>query len=164
MVHATITTRERIEELYQAHGPALLAYAVSFTADRQQAEDVLHHVFTKLIEGSAHLPEPPRPYLFRAVHNAALNTQRWWRRHTALVDDDPLFVSATADRESAIALQRALGELPRDQRQVVILRIWGELTLEECADVVGASPNTVASRYRYALAKLREKLAGAEEK
>ena len=60
--------------------------------------------------------------------------------------------------EAALTLEKALGELPEEQREVVVMRIWSGLTLEEAAAATGAPLNTVASRYRYALDKLREKL------
>lgn len=58
--------------------------------------------------------------------------------------------------ETALALQSALRTLPDDQREVIVLRVWGQMTFEEVAAVIGVSPNTAASRYRYGLAKLNE--------
>jgi RNA polymerase sigma-70 factor (ECF subfamily) len=55
-----------------------------------------------------------------------------------------------------LALQSALRMLPQEQREIVVLHIWGELTFEDAAAIVGISPNTAASRYRYGLGKLRE--------
>ena len=55
-----------------------------------------------------------------------------------------------------MALQSALASLPDEQREVVVLKIWGQLTFEEAAAVIGVSPNTAASRYRYALEKLKD--------
>ena len=49
-------------------------------------------------------------------------------------------------------------ELPAEQREVVVMKVWGEMTLEEMAQVLEIPVNTVASRYRYALGKLRELL------
>jgi RNA polymerase sigma-70 factor (ECF subfamily) len=51
-----------------------------------------------------------------------------------------------------------LTELPDEQREITILRVWGQMTLEEAAAVLDISPNTAASRYRYALSKLKERL------
>ncbi len=53
-------------------------------------------------------------------------------------------------------LQRALLALPPEQREVVLLKTDGELTFAQIAEVIGASTNTAASRYRYALEKLRK--------
>ena len=55
-----------------------------------------------------------------------------------------------------MALQSALRMLPDEQREVLVLRIWGQLMFDEAAAVIGVSPNTAASRYRYGLAKLKE--------
>ena len=52
----------------------------------------------------------------------------------------------------------ALGELPADQRAVVHLKLWEGLTFEEIAAALDIPPNTAASRYRYGLDKLRERL------
>ena len=60
-------------------------------------------------------------------------------------------------------LRRAMASLSDDQRQVTILHIWGELTFSQIADMLGVSPNTVASRYRYALGKLRDAMCVPEE-
>jgi RNA polymerase sigma-70 factor (ECF subfamily) len=60
-------------------------------------------------------------------------------------------------------LRQSLIALPEDQRQVVVLHVWGELTFSEIADVLNVSPNTAASRYRYALAKLRDSMRGKAE-
>jgi len=59
-------------------------------------------------------------------------------------------------------LRRALGVLPDDQRQVVVLHVWGQLTFSQIGDLLGVSSNTAASRYRYALAKLRDEMSAKE--
>jgi RNA polymerase sigma-70 factor (ECF subfamily) len=57
-----------------------------------------------------------------------------------------------------LAIQSALGDLPEEQREIVVLRVWGQLTFEEAALALDIPANTAASRYRYALAKLKERL------
>ena len=151
-------TREEVERLYDAHCGALLAYACSFTADRAQAEDLLHQVFARLLRGDVNAPDAPVAYLYSAVRNAALNTRRNGARETQLEIASPLFVHRGGDRDAALALQGALQELPAEQREVVIMHVWSGMTLEEIARAAGESVNTVASRYRYALAKLRNRL------
>jgi len=59
-------------------------------------------------------------------------------------------------------LRRALGDLPNDQREVIVLHVWGELTFSEIGELLGVSSNTAASRYRYALAKLRGSMFAKE--
>jgi RNA polymerase sigma-70 factor (ECF subfamily) len=60
--------------------------------------------------------------------------------------------------DTGLALQSALAELPVEQREIMVLRVWGQMTFEEAAATLDISPNTAASRYRYALAKLKERL------
>jgi RNA polymerase sigma-70 factor (ECF subfamily) len=55
-------------------------------------------------------------------------------------------------------LSAALQELPEDQRAIVHLKLWGGMTFEEIADALAISPNTAASRYRYGIDKLRNRL------
>ncbi|HZI56741.1 MAG TPA: sigma-70 family RNA polymerase sigma factor [Verrucomicrobiae bacterium] len=149
-------TFQEVQNLYQRHGPALLAYATSLLTDRGMAEDVLHQVFLGLL-GKSELPQEATPYLFRAVRNRALNSRRNAVRLTSL-DDQQWLVKPQGMMEAGLEVERALRELPPEQREVVVMRIWGEMTLAEIATVLDVPANTVASRYRYALDKLRATL------
>ena len=142
--------------LYEEHGRALLAYACALLRDPSAAEDVLHQVFLNVLRGRAAIIGEPAPYLFRAVRNASLNLVRGHSRDVALARGGVWLTSAGDSAETSLALQSALSTLPDEQREVVVLHIWGELTFEEAAAVIGVSPNTAASRYRYGLAKLKE--------
>ena len=141
---------------YDEHGRALLAYASALLRDPSAAEDVLHQVFLNVLRGRVDIAGEPGPYLFRAVRNAALNHLRGQSREVALGDAVMWLESPDGSRETSLALQSALKTLPAEQREVVVLKIWGELTFEEAAAVIGISPNTAASRYRYGIAKLKE--------
>ena len=141
---------------YDEHGRALLAYASALLRDPSAAEDMLHQVFLNVLRGRTRVEGEPRPYLFRAVRNTALNHIRGQSREVELGDAVTWLESPDGSKETSLALQSALKMLPDEQREVVVLKIWGELTFEEAADVVGISPNTAASRYRYGLEKLRE--------
>ena len=55
---------------------------------------------------------------------------------------------------------RGLAELPVEQREVIVLKIWHEYTFEEIGELLDLSPNTVAGRYRYGLQKLRARMKG----
>jgi len=145
-----------VRRLYEEHGRALLGYACALLRDPSAAEDVLHQVFLKVLRGRVVIDGEPRPYLFRAVRNAALNHIRGQAREVALGDAAMWLESPDGSKETSLALQSALRTLPDEQREVVVLRIWGELTFEEAATVIGISPNTAASRYRYGIAKLKE--------
>lgn len=148
-------SRKDVEQLYDAHGGALLAYARSFTGDHALAEDLVHQVFASLLREDRNAPDVPLAYLYRSVRNAALNSRRNGSREAPLEGTPASFAHRDGDQDAALALQAALRDLPQEQREVVIMRIWSGMTLEEIAQASGESINTVASRYRYALAKLR---------
>ena len=151
--------RDEVQRLYEVHGRALLAYACAFLHDPSEAEDVLHQVFLQLLrDGSTEISSAG--YLFRAVRNRVLNHLRGRSREVALdgalESHEKWLESPSGSPEIALALQSALSTLPEEQREVIVLRVWGQLTFDEVAAVVGISPNTAASRYRYGLAKLSE--------
>jgi RNA polymerase sigma-70 factor (ECF subfamily) len=145
---------EEVQSLYQQHGPGLLLYACSLLGRKHAAEDVLQQVFMKLLEQNT-IPEEPRPYLFRAVHNVALNLVRSESKQVELADIEPWFEVPEQDRVARVTLTTELMRIPEEQRQVLVLHIWGGLSFDEIASVLAVSANTAASRYRYALQKLR---------
>jgi len=145
-----------VRQLYEEHGPALLAYASALLRDSSAAEDVLHQVFLNLLRGRAAVMDQAKAYLFRAVRNTALNHIRGQSREVELVADGVWLESPDGSKETSVALQSALRQLPDEQREVVVMKIWGQLTFEEAAGVIGVSPNTAASRYRYGIEKLKE--------
>jgi RNA polymerase sigma-70 factor (ECF subfamily) len=106
-----------------------------------------------------------RAFLIRLAHNAAIDLMR--RRgarqkyHDQLADESPpVFAPATNPDETAFrdSLSHALAELPPDQRAVVHLKLWEGLTFDQIAEALEIPQNTAASRYRYGLDKLRERL------
>lgn len=153
-----LLSAEDVRQLYDRHGPALMLYARSYVADGGAAEDVVHGVFLKLLRGKQVVLERPAAYLYRAVRNAALNAGRDRSHETSLPDAELWFSRPGCGPEVALALQREIWQLPEEQREVVIMRIWSGVTFEEVAEATGVTVNTAASRYRYALAKLRDRL------
>jgi RNA polymerase sigma-70 factor, ECF subfamily len=153
-----------IEMLYRQHSPALVLFALALTDERSRAQDAVHQVFLKLLErgGLGHVVDA-KTYLFASVHNAVLNDAKVRERHVPLNHETAWFDPPNRDYAAEMNLRRGLGALSDDQRQVTVLHIWGELTFAQIADVLGVSPNTAASRYRYALAKLRDTLCAQEE-
>jgi RNA polymerase sigma factor (sigma-70 family) len=112
------------------------------------------------------------PYLYRSVANACTDLLR--RRSTGVVVREDVGVEELLDHgdnpshgiEAADEFQRAeklLGQLPQAQAEVVRLRLIEGLRLNEIADVVGCSVNTVSSRLRYAFQKLRNLVAAIRE-
>ncbi len=149
--------RADIERLYHELGPALLAYARSIVRDAGEAEDALQEVFVKLMARNPALPREPRPYLFRAVRNTCLNRRRATAREAPEAGATPMFLETAILPGLARDIEDALCALPQEQRQVVVLKVWAEMTFEEAARVLEIPSNTAASRYRYALEKLRQR-------
>jgi len=149
--------REEAMRLYEQHSRGLLAYACSFVTSFASAEDALHQVFERLLRGDIEIADSPVPYLYRAVRNASLNQIRSRSREVDLAGmEDGWLVSPAGMRQTGLELQSAMHGLPEDQREIILLHIWGQMSFEDCAAALGISPNTAASRYRYGLSKLRE--------
>lgn len=158
------TSITEIEQLYRQHGPALLLFAKAITGERSRAQDAIHQVFLKVLEDeSLRQATDVKAYLFACVRNAALNDVRVRGRNVELVNEEiAWFEPPLRDYAEEASLRHALAELPDDQRQVTVLHIWGELTFAQIADLLDISANTAASRYRYALARLRESMCAKE--
>ena len=156
-----------LERIYDEHAPALFAFLLNFTRDETDTRDLLQEIFTRLASEPNLLrgARDERAFLIRLAHNAAIDLMR--RRgtrqkyHDQFGEEELSIFAAdanpdvTAFRES---LSRALAELPEDQRVVVHLKLWENLTFEQIATALDVSPNTAASRYRYGLDKMRERL------
>ena len=156
-----------LARLYDDHAQALFAFLLNLTRNEMDAKDLLQDLFAKLAKQPALLDgaRDERAFLVRLVHNLAIDLMR--RRRTRqknyerLAGERASLFAPTADpdeRAFRAALMEALGELPLEQRAVVHLKLWEGLTFEAIAEALDLSPNTAASRYRYGLDKLRERL------
>ena len=156
-----------IERLYDEHAQAVFAFLLNFTRQEADTRDLLQELFVKLAKRPELLEgvRDERAFLLRVAHNLALDLIR--RRGTRekhyeqlAGEPEPIFAPASEPDESAFreALSAALGELPAEQRAVVHLKLWEGLTFEQIAELLGIPLNTAASRYRYGLDKLRERL------
>ena len=97
-----------------------------------------------------------RAYLFASLrHGVAARAARRERPFPLESVREPAIEPRTTDLERAERLDRALAALPLEQREIVAMKVEGGLTFAEVAGVLGISANTAASRYRYALIKLR---------
>lgn len=156
-----------IERLYDEHASSLFAFLLNLTRNESDTRDLLQEIFVKIAR-EPHLLENvdfERAYLIRLARNSAIDYMR--RRdarervkENCAAEEDSVFASASDPDEKLFRreLSLALKDLPEEQGTVAYLKLWEGLTFEEIADVLEISPNTAASRYRYALDKLRERL------
>jgi len=161
-----------IERLYDEHAQPLFAFLLNFTRDESDTRDLLQEIFVKLAREPKLLAgvRDERAFLIRLAHNAAIDLMR--RRgvrdrtkENFAAETVSLFAAAANPDENIFRdeLALALTELPEEQRAVVHLKLWEELTFEEIAEALDISPNTAASRYRYAIDKLRDRLRPLHE-
>lgn len=156
-----------LERLYDEHARSVFAFLLNFTRSEDDTREILQELFRK-IAARPGLPagvRDERAYLLRLAHNLAVDLVR--RRATreknyAEFSKEPLRLfapGANSDEECfRQALSEALGELPPEQSAVVHLKLWEGATFEGIAETLGIPANTAASRYRYAIDKLRERL------
>ncbi|MFZ0759593.1 MAG: RNA polymerase sigma factor [Candidatus Sulfotelmatobacter sp.] len=154
---------DEIELLYHQHGRMLLLFALAIAGDRERAQDAVHQVFLRMLEGGVlGQVADVKAYLFACVRNAVLNSAKVQQRSIALEEDSAWFDPPHRDYAAELNLRRALCALPEDQRHVVVLHVWGEFTFLQIAEILSISSNTAASRYRYALANLHQAMCSKE--
>jgi RNA polymerase sigma-70 factor (ECF subfamily) len=148
-----------LADAYDRHGAAMFRVAWTLLRSRPDAEDAVQEVFLGLARSPATLAriENVRAYLFSALRHAVGRIAAR-RKAGPLADNPPGREPMTLDAETSDALERGLAALPIEQREVLTLKIDGGLTFAEIADVLGIRLKTAASRYRYALEKLRATL------
>jgi RNA polymerase sigma-70 factor, ECF subfamily len=142
--------------LYDQFAPALYRAACGLLGSAADAEDVVHDVFVALARSRTGLPAivDARSYLFVSLRRAV--ARRVVRRSIGPLPDE--LPDPREPRQRDEPLEQALAKLPAEQREVIVMKIDGDLTFAELAAVLGISPNTAASRYRYAMNKLRADL------
>ena len=161
--------REALHRIYERYKDALVTLAAALLTDRALAEDVVHDVFIGFIQAADRfrLTGSLQGYLSTCVANAARNRNKAeYRRRYADLDDVRPPVAESDDpegtavcREDAHRLVRALGRLPYEQREVLVLRAYSDMKFAAIAAQQNTSIHTVQGRYRYALDKLREILS-----
>jgi len=148
------------EQLYEAKAAGLILYGRALGLSHGEAEDVLQETFVALLR-RAEVPLQPEHYCVRSFRNRTLNYRRsLWRRLTRELESRRWFERSPDETPHERAAMRRLGELPGEQREVIVLKIWHGYTFEEIGELLKLSPNTVAGRYRYGLQKLRACLKG----
>jgi RNA polymerase sigma-70 factor, ECF subfamily len=144
------------------HGSVALLYARQLTATYADAQDALHDGFLRFwTHRSAALNAPT--LFFASVRSAALDLHRRAarrrRRELAHMPPASLLSGPAIDSDLREQIEIALLQLPEPQREVVVLKIWSDLTFAQIAEALAESPNTIATRYRYAMRKLEQLLS-----
>ena len=143
--------------------PALRRYARALTGDRERADDLVQDTLARALS-KLHLWRPAasiRPWLFTIMHNLFLNERRRSSRTTPLVGEPSEPALDRADSRVVLdALDRALGQLPDDQRAAVLLVGVEEMSYDDAARVLGIPIGTLMSRLSRGREQLRRLLDG----
>lgn len=158
------------EQLYARHRDRLYRFLVRQLRETALAEELFQDVWQRVIAArDGWSPDAPfATWLYRIARNRLADH---WRARShrppppedadervARVPDDDTPERSLSEFEQRRRLQLALDELPDEQREVVLLRLEQELTLEQIGAITGAGRETVKSRLRYAMDKLRARL------
>jgi RNA polymerase sigma-70 factor, ECF subfamily len=150
--------------LFDLTSQRLVRFAVAVTRNQHDAEDAVQTALVR-VAGRPQLLSPttcPWAYLLRMVRNEALLIARRKKRWTKAGNLNDLVTSCCVDEvereETYRAVWSALRTLPPQQAEVVVLKIWEEMTFAQIAAILDESANTIASRYQYAMAKLSKRL------
>lgn len=153
---------EALCRIYHEHKLGLFTVAMSLLCRADLAEDCVHDVFTQFASGLDHVQVTRnlKGYLMRCVANRAKNMikqQHIQRTHVPRPAQDPTDspVGRLIGTEQSMQVFAALAKLPEEQREVITLHLHGQMTFREIGLHLGHSINTVQSRYRYGIEKLR---------
>lgn len=149
---------EDLSRLWREHAARLLLIV---RAIGEPAEDAVQEAFVRLAQQST-LPEDPLAWMVRVARNQLLQWHRAGTRrdrrheHSAamrswFIETDP------ADGLSAEELTLELRDLPDQQREIVVLHLWGEMSFEQIAETVSTSRSTAHRRYLEAIRCLRDR-------
>jgi RNA polymerase sigma-70 factor (ECF subfamily) len=157
--------RDAFEEVVDRYGLQVLRTARLILRDEALAEDATQETFLKAWRQIGNLrDEEPGPWLNRIATNEAISSYRRRHRFQALTERFGRFGGGNRDvsTEAKMDLARALDQLGADQRAAVVLHYYQDLSVEDTAETLNVPVDTMKSRLKTALRRLRE-LTGAEE-
>ncbi|MBP7050059.1 MAG: RNA polymerase sigma factor [Phycisphaerae bacterium] len=157
----TAMNSDRLAVWYDAYSASLTLYARAWLG-HDGAQDAVQAAFVRLM-GQSTEPTDIHAWLFRTVRNEAitrLRRRQCRRRHDRQLSSQQAswFEGRPDDLIDARRAQEILETLPEPQREVVLLRIWGQLSLAQIVGIVGGSTSTIHSRYKAALAAIKERM------
>lgn len=155
------------ERLYQRYRKTLYRFLLHGSSDASEAEDIYQEVWSRVIHASSPFTDGSfRAYLFQIARNIRIDRIRRNRLHLVR-DEDMLAAQPSADppveeqrhlRDCGERLLREIGELPDEQRDAFLLKEESGLSLEQIARLANVGRETIKSRLRYALKRLRTAL------
>ena len=167
LVNVDADCPEAFSALYDRFGQRMYRAAWGMLGRREDAEDAVQEVFTALVRSRNKLKdvEDMTAYLFTALRRAVGRLAKRRAKEPVVSDEVVREATARSDGKETSGvhnerLERALSGLPSEQREVIAMKIDGELTFAQISQATGVSLNTAASRYRYALEKPRASLEG----
>jgi len=167
-------TPSELERLYLAHGARLIAFARNLAATEQDAEDIVQGVFVNMVRSSVNgaTLRDARAYLFTACRNEAIKLakkqRREWIKRRGRTGDNIVLEAENARspewEEMCEIVASAMRRLPAEQREVLHLKIFEDMSFSEIGTILGISRDTAASRYRYGLTKMARSLERWKDK
>jgi len=166
-------SREALSRIYEKYLNNLLTLAMALLNDAGAAEDVVHDVFVSFAKSTENfkLRGSLKSYLATCVINRSRDRIRTNQRRSIRPDKNDSISPEVSEPDQSVIyseesqrLNGAIARLPSLQREVIILRLKGEMKFKEIARLQGVSVSTIQGRYRYGLNKLRSILDGEVEK
>lgn len=168
------TTAQQWKKWMAENGHRLLLFARGWAPTRQDAEDLVQDAIVRLwnLQQDKGRTEPPDlPLAFSTIRFCGLNahrsTKRRRRREESIIYlndfEDVWLDPALEEDEEALLLRQAVQGLSDKLREVVTMKVWGGLTFAQISEALAISPNTAASRYRYALEQLAGEMRRVKE-
>ena len=161
------------DSLYLRHKGGLYRFFLRQCGQKELAEELFQDVWIKLINARHHYEKTAKftTYLYRIAHNRLIDHYRHMgsSQYALRVDgDNQAVVERSGDNNSATTLLEqmevhqqikvAIAKLPFEQREAFLMQQEGHLSLNDIAEIAGTTRETIKSRLRYAMKKLREQL------
>jgi RNA polymerase sigma-70 factor (ECF subfamily) len=165
---------DALSRIYRKYKDDLLRLATALSNDLADAEDIVQNVFLRFAQsaGQFQLTGSLRSYLATCVANRVRNRLVVKRRQQVSGLDNAGLIASNSksphqwvvDNEELIRLNKAIRQIPYEQREAITLHLQGGMKFKEIAMLQNVSIKTVFSRYRYGLDKLRSTLNSEVEK
>ena len=153
------------QTIYDLYGPAMYRAAARMLGNTADAEDAVQEVFVSLVRSRRWLAgaKDLKAYLFVSLHRTAGRIGRRSRQRQMACLQEPQAKNSTPDGDFDVeAMRGAVKRLPDQQRNVIALKIDGELTFAQISEILNINHNTAVSRYRYAIERLKSMLGSGK--